>query len=208
VPSNWKVLRLLDLCEIVLGGTPSHSNPSFWTDGAIPWINSSKVNDLRVVEPSELITEEALARSATKIMPAGTILVAITGATLGQVSSLVSPMCGNQSVVGIWDKQRERNEYLYRYIRLHIGRLIGGATGGAQQHINKGNVEEFRILAPPGVVMRRYMEIANPIAANIGITLRTNTKLRASRDLILPKLISGEIDVSRAERAVEQAAAE
>src|SRR5690606_30139598 len=80
------VVRVGEAFRTVLGGTPSRANPLFWANGSVPWINSGKVNELRIISPSELITEAALERSAAKLMPRRTTVVAITGATLGQVS--------------------------------------------------------------------------------------------------------------------------
>ena len=121
-------------------------NENYWIDGTVPWINSSMVNKLRIIGHSELITKEALERSSTKLMPKRTTVLAITGATLGQVSLIEREVCANQSVVGVYDQNRIYNEFIYMQITNIIKRIINRAGGGAQQHINKAIVNSIKII--------------------------------------------------------------
>ena len=129
----------------VLGGTPSREKKEYW-GGNIPWINSGEVNKLRIIKESEFISELGLKKSATKIMPVHTTVLAITGATLGQVSYTEIETCANQSVVGIYDQQKVYSEYIYLAVSNEIKGIISKATGGAQQHINKDIVNNFEIM--------------------------------------------------------------
>jgi type I restriction enzyme, S subunit len=95
LPHGWNVVSIGNRFTTVLGGTPNRKRLEYWQDGTIPWINSGKVNDLRVIDHSELITPLGLNRSSTKMMPKGTTVIAITGATLGQVSRLEIEACAN-----------------------------------------------------------------------------------------------------------------
>lgn len=196
IPDGWNVIRVGAAFTTVLGGTPSRGKPEYWDGGTVPWINSGKVNELRVLEPSELITDLALKKSATKLMPRGTTLLAITGATLGQVSILCEEMCANQSVVGIVDPTGLHSEYIYRTIQAHIAEIILHASGGAQQHINKEVVNDVLVLQPDIETLKAFNVIAIPMGQMISTLMKKNANLRAQRDLLLPKLISGEIDVS------------
>lgn len=87
IPDGWAIEKVGSRFTTVLGGTPSRSKPEFWESGTIPWINSGEVNKLRVIEPSDFITSDALSKSSAKVMPKRATVVAITGATLGQVCS-------------------------------------------------------------------------------------------------------------------------
>ncbi len=156
IPQGWCVHKIGERFDTYLGGTPSRAQPQYWQDGTIPWINSGKVNELRVVEPSEYITELALNKSATKLLPVHTTLVAITGATLGQVSYTEITTCANQSVVGIVDPSTCYEEYIYCYVSNNIKQIISKATGGAQQHINKDIVNAFDIVL--GQFTRNYTQ--------------------------------------------------
>jgi type I restriction enzyme S subunit len=190
----------------LLGGTPSRNNPAFWRNGTIPWINSGKVNDHRVTEPSELITELALEKSAAKLMPPGTTLIAITGATLGQVSMLEIQATANQSVVGVISKDENLIEWLHLTISERIQSIINHASGGAQQHINKGIVDDVVVAVPPSNITKDFQSIALPLYRQIACLIFKNTTLRRTRDLLLPRLISGEVDVSALDIALPEEA--
>ena len=66
IPVRWRVSKVGAELKTILGGTPSRAEPDYWRDGTIPWINSGKANEFRIVEPSEYITEAGLENSATK----------------------------------------------------------------------------------------------------------------------------------------------
>ena len=136
MPEGWKEISLGDICDCVLGGTPSREKKEYW-NGDIPWINSGEVNLFRITEPSEYITQEGLEHSSTKKLPKKTTVIAITGATLGQVSLLEIDSCTNQSVVGIIPNENLPFEYIYPMVNERIHELLSHQTGGAQQHINK-----------------------------------------------------------------------
>jgi len=149
IPQGWENIRLDTHFETVLGGTPSRRRAEFWEGGTIPWINSGKINELRVLEASEFITPAGLKMSSTKLMPKRTTVIAITGATLGQVSLTELEVCANQSVVGIYDISQVGSEYLYLTFKTIIQAVIQLASGGAQQHINKDIVNATHIVAAP-----------------------------------------------------------
>lgn len=193
---GWQTKRVDAVYRTVLGGTPARGRDGFWTGGTVPWINSGKVNEIRILSPSELITPLALERSATKLMPPRTTVIAITGATLGQVSLLEAEMCANQSVVGVFDPEKRRNEYVYLMFKERIGALVKHASGGAQQHINKEIVNEMLAVDPPVHLLDQFRELVTPGFDLVANLLRKNENLRTTRDLLLPSLISGEIDIS------------
>ena len=195
IPEGWRVERLGAVCECVLGGTPSRSRKEYW-EGNIPWINSGKTNEFRVISPSEFISVEGLKKSATKLLPKKTTILAITGATLGQVSLLEIDACANQSVVGILENNLLPYEYIYMYVSHNIEKIISHQTGGAQQHINKDNIKNFHIILPPQCELKRYTNAVENLYSEITNLVFQSRRLSQLRDTLLPKLMSGEIDVS------------
>ena len=195
LPSAWRSEKLGNLCNCVLGGTPSRAKPEYW-NGQIPWINSGEVNNFRIIQPSETITELGLSKSSTKLLPAKTTVVAITGATLGQVSLLEIDACANQSVVGIIPNSNYPYEYIYPLIKQNINVLTSHQTGGAQQHINKQNVEGLKILVPTASDLEKYCNTVCGLYEMIANNCFENEHLKSLRDTLLPKLMSGELDVS------------
>lgn len=192
IPKGWEVRSIGSLCDTTLGGTPSRVNETYW-NGDIPWINSGKINEFRIITPSEFITKLGLEKSATKLLPRGTTVLAITGATLGQFSRLEIDSCANQSVVGILGSEKASNEFIYMSIKNGIQRLISAQTGGAQQHINKEDVNSFLIVYPGQKLMNAFTAETLNIFSLIGSLLTQAPTLSAIRDSLLPRIISGEL---------------
>jgi len=195
LPEGWRISNIGKELITVLGGTPSRTESKYWDKGTIPWINSGKANEFRVIEPSEFITQEGLDSSATKLMPEKTTIIAITGATLGQVSYLEISTCANQSIVGILPSNRFPGEFLYFWIKNNVDSLISWQTGGAQQHINKNNVNDFELLCPSEQVMQEYLAVVKPIFEQIKLNCLESKALISVRDSLLPKLMSGKTQV-------------
>ncbi len=191
---GWELSTIGKELKTILGGTPSRVKPEYW-NGNINWINSGKVNEFRIIKPSETITEEGLRKSATSLLPKGTVVLAITGATLGQVSRLEINSCANQSVIGVLENEKFSSPYVYYWIKNKIWDIVGHQTGGAQQHINKGNVDNYELLIPDEQTLKDFNKIAEPIFKQISINCFQNQTLSQIRDALLPKLMSGEIRV-------------
>ena len=194
IPEGWKVGTLGEFCKCLLGGTPSRSKEEYW-NGEVNWINSGEINKFRILEASEKITELGLAKSATKLLPKKTTVLAITGATLGQVSLLEIDSCANQSVIGVLENTEVPYEYIYPFIKDRIEMLIQHQTGGAQQHINKDNVESLIFLLPAINVLEDYISLVSPMYKRIESQCFENLYLSLLRDTLLPRLMSGELEV-------------
>ena len=194
IPEGWKVGTLGEFCKCLLGGTPSRSKEEYW-NGEVNWINSGEINKFRILEASEKITELGLAKSATKLLPKKTTVLAITGATLGQVSLLEIDTCANQSVIGVLENTEVPYEYIYPFIKDRIEMLIQHQTEGAQQHINKDNVESLIFLLPAINVLEDYISLVSPMYKRIESQCFENLYLSTLRDTLLPRLMSGELEV-------------
>jgi type I restriction enzyme, S subunit len=194
VPEGWEKSAIGEKFRTVLGGTPSRKNLELW-GGNVAWINSGEVNKLRILAETEFITEEGLSKSAAKLMPTGTTVLAITGATLGQVSRLEIDCAANQSVVGIYDPDDLQNEWIYLFFVHEIRRIINHATGGAQQHINKEIVNATEFMNPSKPLLAHFREAVHPNFEVVRNLEMQNLALSSARDLLLPRLMSGEVAV-------------
>lgn len=198
---------LREVASVILGGTPSRARSEYWTDGTIPWLSSGAVNATRIIEPSEFITQDALVNSAAKMMPAGATLLAITGATLGQIARLEIPASGNQSIVGVWSDDGPFNTWLYFAIQARRDALLARATGAAQQHVSKADVEQLGVPIPVRVAVDEFAALAGPLLELATSAARENRTLAATRDALLPQLISGKLRVRDAENIASEAGA-
>ena len=193
IPQGWEVLPIGRLAKIILGGTPSRSINEYWDGGSIPWLKSGKLNDIRVIEETELITPRGLEMSATKLMPPKTVLVAITGAIL--ISFLEIEACANQSVIGIYETQKVCPEYLHVYLTENISLFESKMSGSAQQHINKDIVEQTPVLVPHEEIAEPFRLFVQPIYEEIALLLFRIKNLRRTRDMLLPRLLSGQVEL-------------
>ncbi len=196
--TNSSVESIKNVAKCVLGGTPSRTKKEYW-NGSINWINSGEINKFRIIKASEKITELGLNKSSTTLLPIGTTVLAITGATLGQVSRLEIDSCANQSVIGIITNEKELNNYMYLSILNSINDLVLKQTGGAQQHINKNDVETHEIIVPSMKLISQFDEIIRPLFDQISVNCFEINKLEQLRDTLLPKLMNGEIDLDNIE---------
>lgn len=190
--------QMKEISKCVLGGTPSRVKSEYW-NGNINWINSGEVNKFRIIEASETITDLGLQKSSTTLLPKGTTVLAITGATLGQVSRLEIDSCANQSVIGVIPSDKELNNYIYLSILNTINDLILKQTGGAQQHINKNDVETHEIIVPNDKLLKEFDDRIKSIFNKISLNCFENKRLEQLRDILLPKLMNGEINLDNIE---------
>ncbi|MGO1628291.1 MAG: restriction endonuclease subunit S [Microbacterium sp.] len=194
-------VRISSIAQVVLGGTPSRGNLKYW-DGNIPWINSGACNSRVITEASEMITGLGLEKSAAKLLPEGTTCVAITGATLGQMGWLANSMAANQSVVGVVAETMERL-WVQLAVRSEREQLLGWATGGAQQHVNKNAVGSVEIAYEPACAVH-FGEENDALMRRVVLAKQEDIRLAATRDELLPLLMSGKITVKDAEKTVEE----
>ena len=146
--SNWQIKSLGDVCRTSSGGTPSRSRPDYF-NGNIPWVKSGELTDGLVSEVSEFISEEALAGSSAKLLPAGTLLIAMYGATVGKLGVLTRAAATNQAVCAIFPPPELDPKFLFWYLRRQRSHLIAQAVGGAQPNISQTILRNLELPIPP-----------------------------------------------------------
>ena len=192
VPKSWSFMPIGTVSDLMLGGTPSREKKEYWR-GGIPWINSGKIHEFRIFEPSEYISEEGLSKSSTKMLPSGTTVIGITGYIW--YSRVEIDVCGNQSTIGLIPKGNMTNEFLFLNIKNNIKSIIDLQTGTAQQHVNRGDISNFEILIPDDKILIKFGEKVSPIFSMIASLGKEAIHLRTIRDSFLPRLISGELRI-------------
>lgn len=195
IPEGWEVDIVGNKLDVVLGGTPSTKRYEFW-DGDIPWLNSGEVANFPIIDSEEKITQEGVNNSATVLMPKGTCVLSITRHL--RASILAVDSCANQSVVGILETGNLKSEYLYPYLLNELPRLMSLRTGAQQPHINKGTVEESKILIPNTITLESYYSKVESFYKNIINNSKQNQQLTELRDWLLPMLMNGQVSVGEA----------
>ena len=196
IPKGWQVGKIQDCCvQIQNGGTPRRDEPRFWDGGKIPWLASGEVRQSIITATESFITEEGLAESSAKWVPAFSTVVALYGATAGQVSFTSSRLTTNQAVCALIPK-KDFALFNYLTMRRATSELENKAVGSAQQNISKSIVEETDVVLPPSVLIERLTEVASPLFERWISNLTQSRTLATLRDTLLPKLLSGELSAA------------
>lgn len=136
------------ICDTTSGGTPRRSNRSFY-DGHIMWLKSGELNDNPSITSSEEhITDQAIAKSNAKILPTGTVLMAMYGATVGKLGILNTTSATNQAVCAITPHKNILNAYIYWFLFFYRDELINQAFGGAQPNISQTLIRKIPVKVP------------------------------------------------------------
>ncbi len=146
---KWKIAKLGNVCKTTSGGTPSKGHPEYYEGGDIPWLRSGEVNKMNIYETELFITEDGLNNSSAKWFPKGTVVIAMYGATVGQVGILCNPMTTNQAICGIFPNETFTPIYLYHFLLSKKPEYLEIATGGAQANISQNIVRDTVVSCPP-----------------------------------------------------------
>ena len=155
--SEHQIVRLGDVCETTSGGTPLKSKSEYYEGGTIPWLKSGEVAQGRVYHTEEKITALGLKESSAKLFPVDTVLVAMYGATAGEVGLLKIAATTNQAVCGVLPNERFVPEFLFYALRSLKEDMKLRAGGGAQPNISQQIVRDLEIPLPPLEEQRRIV---------------------------------------------------
>lgn len=199
MPESWDVDRLGAHYSVVSGGTPSRSNPAFWSGGTIPWTKTTEVNYCVISQTEEHITPEGLSGSAAKLLPAGTLLLAMygQGVTRGRVAILGIEAACNQACAAITPKDNAVvTKYLYHFLTWRYEAIRELAYGGQQQNLNLDIVRDLQIAYPTDPdEQQEIIEILDAIDQKIALHQQRESVLDELFRSLLNKLMTGEVSV-------------
>ncbi|WP_251701953.1 restriction endonuclease subunit S [Metapseudomonas boanensis] len=197
LPKGWVEVTLGDIADWGSGGTPSRSESSYY-GGTIPWIKSGELDTRYVTTTEEFITEAALNGSSAKIFPAGSVAIAMYGATIGKTAILGVDAATNQAcavgapIRGITDK-----EFLYRLLQNEKDAFIEKGKGGAQPNISQAVIKAHFIGLPPLAEQTRVVQKLDELLAHVD-TLKVRIDaipalLKRFRQSVLAAAVSGRL---------------
>ncbi len=200
VPESWEFDSLGAHHTVVSGGTPSRSNSSFWTGGTIPWVKTTEVNYCVISETEEHITPRGLENSAAKMLPVGTLLMAMygQGVTRGKVAILGIEATCNQACAAITPKNDAvLPRYLYHFLTWRYDEIRSLAHGGQQQNLNLEIVRDLPIVYPKtDDEQNQIITILDSIDRKIALHRQKSAVLDDLFQSLLHKLMTGEIRVA------------
>lgn len=149
INSAYPLVRLGDIFQTSSGGTPKSGVAEYYEDGNIPWLKSGEVSDGYIYKTETKITMAGLVNSSAKIFPVDTVVVAMYGATVGQVGILKIESTTNQAVCGILPNENFNPNYLYHILKAKKDYLISQSVGGAQPNISQTILKNLIVPQPP-----------------------------------------------------------
>ena len=146
LPHGWAVARLGNLGDWGSGGTPSKSNKAYYESGTIPWLVIGDLNESVVYRSNLCITEEGLKNSSAKLLPTGTLLVAMYG-SIGKTAITGVQCATNQAIAYCQPHEGINLNYLHRIMQWLKPNLIVQGKGGTQQNISQGILKNMWVFA-------------------------------------------------------------
>jgi len=199
IPEGWEVKMVQDTFEITGGGTPSKKILEYWEGGNINWYVPSDLTAHRTMfmdESGEKISELGLRKSSARLFPAYSVMMT-SRATLGVISINTTEACTNQGFITCIPNEKFPLYTLYYWLHENIEKFIRLGTGATFKEITKGVFKKIEIIVPREELLTEFEKGVTPINQQVLIFQRKSINLRKTRDLLLPKLISGEIDVEK-----------
>jgi len=197
IPKGWSVVPFTNVLEIVGGGTPKTSIGNYW-NGNIPWFSvedSPNESDIWVIDTKRKITEEGLINSSTKILPIGAVIITARG-TVGRIALVGVPMAMNQSCYGICGKF-PANFWTYFSIKELIAGLKQNVHGSVFDTITRNTLERIFLVFPPNKILEVFENQVQSTLNNIRLNLNESKNLSNIRQVLLPRLLSGDIRVEQ-----------
>ena len=206
IPEGWAVGQLADAIELLSGGTPRTTVAEYW-NGEIPWYtprDAPNQSDVFVLDTQRTITQVGVDNSATKVLPSRTTVISARG-TVGRLACLGRPMAMNQTCYGIRGADGYNDFFTYWLVRNAVEELRNRTHGTVFDTITRQTFAFIDTHLPPNDVAGAFEAAVKAIMERVLGNLHESRTLARLRDILLPKLISGEIRVPDAERALESA---
>lgn len=194
IPRGWEVYPLSEKIQLLSGGTPKTSEPTYW-DGDIPWYSVRDApceTDVWVIQTDKTVTVQGIANSAAKILPGKTTIISARG-TVGKLALTGVPMAMNQSCYGIRGIAGYGDYFTYYLVREATVRLQQNAHGSVFDTITTRTFEGLDCVFPNKELTIKFDNAVEPLLSKIRSNLHQSRTLATVRDTLLPKLLSGEL---------------
>ena len=196
IPKDWSVQSIEEFVDDMKnGGTPKRGESDYWDNGTVPWLKTGEINNNIIIKSEEHITELGLKNSSAKLLPINSIIMALYGkGTAARIGLLKFEATTNQACCAMICNDFNKTLFLYLFLLFNQKEIENLASGSVQQNLSKDLIANLELVVPPIEIIDNlpFKEIFDTIANNyFEIEYLINL-----RDTLLPKLMSGEIDVS------------
>jgi type I restriction enzyme S subunit len=197
IPKGWEVKTVAESFEISGGGTPSRKDARYWEGGTIQWFSPSDLTGAGTIfmdDSSDHITALGLAESSARLFPARSVMLT-SRATIGAIAINTHEACTNQGFITCLPNERVPLFFLFHWVSENVPTFQRMASGATFKEISRGVFKTIEFVQPPANLVLRFEDMAAPIAEQALALQRQTQNLRRTRDLLLPRLLSGQIDM-------------
>jgi type I restriction enzyme S subunit len=197
VPEGWDKKRIGDVADCVGGGTPSTSVPNNWEDGDITWVTPTDVTrnaHLVLLDSEKKITEAGLQNSSAKLLSPHAVLMT-SRASVGFFAVTGRAVCTNQGFISIVTHEPKYWPYFLFHLSERVEEIRAMGSGSTYPEVSRGKFRELEVLLPKHTLAIAFCEHVADLLWQIRILKQQNRQLAAARDLLLPRLMSGEIPI-------------
>lgn len=196
IPEGWERNKIQKYYNTCSGGTPSRSKPEYFENGVYPWVKTGEIKDCVIIDTEESITQEAVNSSSAKVLSAKSVAMAMYGVNIGLLAYFDSEMTCNQACCVFSDKRGfSSKHYLYYYLKSIREYLQLISFGAAQQNLSQDLIKKIKITMPSDDIIQDFEKRIDDIYESIRILLMQNKNLAKQRDMLLPRLMSGKLEV-------------
>jgi type I restriction enzyme S subunit len=191
-PNAWPVKKLGLIADTSSGGTPDTKRDEYY-GGHIPWVKSGELACRTISKTEETISEAGLLNSSAKWVEPGTILVAMYGATVGQVAKLAIRAATNQAVCAVKAMGEVQPGYLIELLRLSKPIFLVRRVGGAQPNISQQIVRDLEVPIPPCDLQVTFSNMAIEVEKAIEVASRASEQLESLFRTLMQRAFSGQL---------------
>lgn len=197
IPEGWKVERIGALYDSTSGGTPSREHEEYFQNGTYPWIKTGELKDSPILETEESITDEAIKHSSAKLFEKDSLIIAMYGATIGQLGINKMKAACNQACCVLRPKKDKAFGiyYLFHFFKENREFIIGLGNGAAQQNLSQVLINKLKIVNPNKEILEIFEKKESLFFEKIYHLQKQIANLTQQRDLLLPRLMSGKLEV-------------
>lgn len=198
IPKGWEIKPIQQFGKVITGKTPSKANENFYGDD-VPFLKTPDMHgNMFILGTNEHLSTLGAESQANKTIPAGSICVSCIG-TIGVVSITTEDSQTNQQINSVALSNPESREFLFLRLQDSKQALQNlGSNGATMGNVNKSKFEALEIICPTAILLEEYHHLAEPMFLQILALSRQVRNLRRTRDLLLPRLLSGQIEVEAA----------
>lgn len=195
---SWKEGTISDLGTVIGGSTPSKSKPEYYTDNGIAWITPKDLSVDKskfISHGADDITELGLRNSSASIMPAGTVLFS-SRAPIGYIAIADGEVTTNQGFKSVVPNSNVGTAFVYYFLKNALPTIESMASGSTFKEISGSAMRTVPAIIPDDESLQEFSDFCEPLFQQQHTLEAENRSLTALRDSLLPKLMSGELDVS------------